>query len=75
MNFQDVGKILMLCGVFLVFIGLLLVFWQRIPGLGKLPGDIRLHKDGIQLFIPVMTCVVISLVLTIILNIILRIFR
>ena len=40
MDFQGVGKILILSGASLASLGLLLFFWQRIPFLGKLPGDI-----------------------------------
>jgi len=53
MDLQGVGKILILGGAFLAFIGLLLFFWQRIPFLGELPGDIFLHKGSFQLFVPI----------------------
>jgi len=46
MDLQGIGKILILSGAFLAFLGLLLFFWQRIPFLGKLPGDIFLHKGS-----------------------------
>jgi hypothetical protein len=52
MDFQGAGKILVLGGVFLAFLGLLLVFWQRLPFLGKLPGDIFLQKGNLQFFSP-----------------------
>jgi hypothetical protein len=51
MNFQGVGKILILGAAFLTFLGLLLVFWQRIPFLGKLPGDILLQKGGLSVLL------------------------
>jgi len=38
MDLQGAGKIIVLGGVFRVILGLLLVFWQRILSLGKLPG-------------------------------------
>jgi len=75
MDLQGVGKILILGGAFLAFLGLLLFFWQRIPFLGKLPGDIFLQKGSFQLLIPIVTCIVISIVLTIILNLVFRLFR
>jgi len=71
----SVGKFLILGGVFLAFLGLLLVFWQRIPFLGKLPGDIFLQKGSFQFFFPIVTCIIISIVLTIILNLVFRLFR
>ncbi len=75
MDLQGTGKIILLGGVFLVILGLLLVFWQRIPLLGRLPGDIFWQKGGLQLFFPIVTCIVISIVLTVILNLVLRLFR
>jgi len=75
MDFQGAGKILILGGAFLTFLGLILVFWQRIPFLGKLPSDIFLHKGGFQFFFPIVTCIIISIVLTIILNLVFRLFR
>jgi len=75
MDLQGVGKILILGGAFLAFLGLLLFFWQRIPLLGRLPGDIFLHKVSFQFFFPIVTCIIISIVLTIILNLVFRLFR
>jgi hypothetical protein len=70
--FESMGKLLILGGVFIVVLGILLTFWDRIPFLGRLPGDISLQKGSIQFFFPVVTCLVISVVLTIILNLVIR---
>ena len=75
MDLQGAGKIIVLSGVFLVILGLLMVFWQRIPFLGKLPGDVFWQKGSFQLFFPIVTCIIISVVLTVILNLVLRLFR
>jgi phosphotransferase system glucose/maltose/N-acetylglucosamine-specific IIC component len=74
MDFQGTGKVAILGGVFLVFLGLLF-FWQRIPFLGGLPGDIFIQKENSQFFLPIMTSIVTSIVLTIILNLVIRLFR
>jgi hypothetical protein len=75
MDSQGIGKVLALVEAFLVFLGLLLFFWQRIPCLGKLPGDIFLQKGSFQFFFPIVTCIVVSIVLTVILNLVFRLFR
>jgi hypothetical protein len=75
MDLQSIGKVLILGGAFLAFLGLLLFFWQRIPFLGKLPSDIFLQRGSFQFFFPIVTCIIISIVLTIILNFVLRLFR
>ncbi|MEA3442467.1 MAG: DUF2905 domain-containing protein [Chloroflexota bacterium] len=72
---QGIGKFIILAGAFLVFLGLLLIFWQRIPFLGKLPGDIFVQGENFRFFFPLMTCLVISVLLTIVLNFIFRLFR
>jgi hypothetical protein len=73
--FSGVGKVLVLAGVFLILVGLLFMFWERIPLLGKLPGDLVVQKGSFRVFIPVVTCIVISVVLTIVVNILLRFWR
>lgn len=70
MGLSGIGKVLILAGAFVAFSGLLLVFWQRIPFLGKLPGDIFLQKRNFQFFFPIVTCLAISVLLTIMVNII-----
>ena len=73
-SFDFFGKILVLIGAFVVILGLLLVFWDRIPFLGRLAGDIFLQKGNFKFFFPVATCLVISALLTIVINIIVRLF-
>jgi hypothetical protein len=75
MWFQGIGKLLILAGAFLVFFGLLLVFWQHIPFLGKLPSDIFLHKGNFQLFFPIVTCLIISILLTLAVNLVIHLLK
>jgi len=63
-----IGKFLIFWGVILVFVGLLLTVMPKIPFLGKLPGDIVIKRDNLQLYFPIVTCIVISLLLTILFN-------
>jgi uncharacterized membrane-anchored protein YitT (DUF2179 family) len=67
-----IGKILLIFGGVIIVVGLLLVFSQHIPFLGKLPGDIFVKKDGSSFYFPIVTCLVISIVLTIIINAVLH---
>ena len=70
----EVGKILLIVGGVIVVLGLLLVFSQHIPFLGKLPGDITIKREGFTFYFPVVTFLLLSVILTILVNIILRIF-
>ena len=59
-------RFLIIIGVMLVIAGVLWPFLSRV-GLGRLPGDIVIHRDGTTFYFPVTTCLLISVVLSAIL--------
>ena len=67
-----IGKLLLIAGGIIIVLGLILIFSQHIPFLGKLPGDIFIRRDGFSFFLPVVTFIIISIVLTIIINVVLH---
>jgi len=71
-SFGDVGRLLIFFGFFLILLGLVLTFAGKIPHLGKLPGDIQIHKKGVDIYFPLATSLIISILLTIILNVFFR---
>ncbi len=75
LEFGDMGRLLIIAGVFLIVFGLIFTFWSKIPLLGHLPGDFSFQKGNVSFFFSLVTSLVISLILTIILNIILRLFK
>ena len=64
MNAQ-IGKMIILAGVFLVIIGLVFLFSERIPFVGRLPGDIHIRRGNFQFYFPLATSIALSVVLTI----------
>lgn len=60
------SKNLIIIGLILVAAGLLWPWLQKIP-LGRLPGDILIKKEGFRLFLPITSCILVSIVVTIIL--------
>jgi hypothetical protein len=58
------GRVLVIAGVVIVAVGLALVFADRVPFLGRLPGDITLRGDRWTVYVPIATSIVISVVLT-----------
>lgn len=66
------GKWLIIFGIILIILGLIFIFIDKIPFLGRLPGDIRIEKKNFVFYFPITTSILLSLLLTIILNIILR---
>jgi len=67
---EGTGKILLIVGGVIIVLGLLLVFGQHIPLLGKLPGDILIKKDGFTFYFPVVTLLIVGILLTIIASVI-----
>jgi len=63
---------LILAGIVLVIAGLLLMYVDKIPLLGRLPGDITIHGKGWSFHFPIVTGLIISVILTIIINILFR---
>jgi len=61
-----VSRILILIGILLVLVGLL---WPVIIklGLGRLPGDIAIQRDGFHFYFPVTTSIIISVVVSLLL--------
>ena len=50
----------------LLAVGLAWLLAERF-GLGRLPGDIVIEREGFRLYIPVMTSIIVSVVLTLLL--------
>jgi uncharacterized membrane protein YidH (DUF202 family) len=58
------GKMLILLGVFIILIGILLLVGEKIPWVGRLPGDIIIRKKNFTFYFPIVTSIIISIVLT-----------
>jgi hypothetical protein len=60
---MDIARVLIIFGIVLVAVGLLWPIIGRL-GLGRLPGDIVIEREGFRLYIPITTSLLISAVLT-----------
>jgi len=58
------GKMLILLGVLIIAIGFLLLIGDKIPWVGKLPGDIIIKREKFSFYFPITTCLIISIILT-----------
>lgn len=63
---NDFAKTLIFFGFILLSAGVVLMLFGKVPGLGKLPGDIYVRKGNFTFYFPLMTSVILSLVLTLI---------
>ena len=52
-------------GVGLLIAAIGVVMWLGVP-IGRLPGDIVIRRNGFTFYLPITTCIVISIVLTVV---------
>ncbi len=58
------GRWLIIAGVGLIVLGIAWP-WLLKLGLGRLPGDIHVERDGFSFHFPLMTCIVVSIVISV----------
>jgi hypothetical protein len=66
LGFSDLGKVLIVLGAVIAGIGVLLMVGDKIPWIGKLPGDIIIRREKFTIYFPIVTCIILSILLTII---------
>ncbi|PWG61245.1 DUF2905 domain-containing protein [Sediminicurvatus halobius] len=59
-------RFLIILGLVILLVGLLWPVLQKL-GLGRLPGDILVRREGFTFYFPIMTSIIVSVVLTLIL--------
>lgn len=61
------GRALIILGILLVAIGLTVSYGPRMPfRIGRLPGDIYIHKNNTTFYFPIVTCILVSVVLSLV---------
>jgi len=68
----SLARTLILIGGALVALGLLVQLAPHIPLLGKLPGDIRIEREGGAFYLPIASCILISAIVTLVMQLIER---
>lgn len=61
---DSLPRMLIVTGLVFVALGILLYASPTLPLLGRLPGDIRIERPGLRLYLPITTCVLLSLVVS-----------
>jgi hypothetical protein len=64
----DQGRLLLVLAALLALVGVALMFADRIPWLGRLPGDVVVRRGPVTFYAPIATSIVVSIVLTLLLN-------
>ncbi len=63
---SDLARFFIIIGVLLVVMGLALLLLPKIPGLGRLPGDIVIKRENFTFYFPLGTSILISIILSLI---------
>jgi hypothetical protein len=71
MSTPSAGPLIVAAGVTLVLIGLL-VWSGGLSWFGRLPGDIRIERESVHIYIPLVSMFLVSVVLSLILNLLNR---
>jgi hypothetical protein len=70
---KNLGNFFIIAGVSLVLLGFLLKLGIRSRWLGKLPGDIIIHKGNFTFYFPLATSLLLSLILSLLLLLVVKI--
>jgi uncharacterized protein (UPF0305 family) len=74
-EFSQLGKLLIILGIVIIFVGIFISFMPKIPYLGKLPGDIHIKRKNFIFYFPLTTSIIVSILASIILTVIFLIIR
>lgn len=66
-EFSGLGKVLMVFGLMILGVGIILWLGGKLPGIGRLPGDIFIKRGNFTFYFPIVTCIIISVIFSLIL--------
>jgi hypothetical protein len=61
---QGVGKLLFAFGLLLALLGAVVWAAPSVPWLGRLPGDLRIERPGLRIYLPIATSLLVSALLS-----------
>jgi NAD/NADP transhydrogenase beta subunit len=71
---RNVGPVIVVAGIVVVAVGIV-VWTGGLSWFGRLPGDIRIERSNVRVFIPVASMLLISVVASLLLFIVRYLFR
>jgi hypothetical protein len=60
-QFQNFGRIFIVIGIIFLILGALFIFGNKIPYVGRLPGDIIIQKKNFTFYFPITTLILLNL--------------
>ena len=67
MNWMETGRFLVIAGTVIIVLGLVFLMSDKLP-IGRLPGDLKFGGERFRIYIPIATCVLLSIIITLIVN-------
>jgi hypothetical protein len=61
------GKSLIVAGIILIVVGVIFTYRDKIPFLGRLPGDLKIERGNFTFYFPIVTSILLSVLLSLIL--------
>ncbi|MGA1845316.1 MAG: DUF2905 domain-containing protein [bacterium] len=72
-DLPTVGRFIVITGFILIALGGVLILAGKVPFIGRLPGDIHIKRDNLDVYLPLGTSILISIILSLLLYIISKI--
>ena len=69
-HFRHMGKFLIITGAVIILLGVVLYFSDRLPSIGKLPGDIVVKRENFTFYFPLATSIILSIIVSLVLYLI-----
>ncbi len=73
MNHRQIGLLVIFLGLFLL-LGGALIWTGALSWFGRLPGDLRIEREHVRIYIPITSMAIVSLALSLLLGIIHRLW-
>lgn len=70
---RSTGLLVIVIGAVVIVVGLL-IYLGALSWFGRLPGDIRYEREGVRVYVPLVSMLLISLALTLLFNLLRRFF-
>jgi hypothetical protein len=67
---KNMGKFIIIIGLILVLVGIIMQFADKIPWIGRLPGDILIKKENFTFYFPLVTSIILSIIISFIIYLI-----
>lgn len=69
---KDMAIFIIIAGVILIVIGLAIYYSDKLPWIGKLPGDFLIKRENFTFYFPLATSLILSILLSLILYLLKR---